>query len=61
MLDKITVLSRDVEKLREELGKELIKNKEISLNDKKLIELSTRLDKILVKYVKAAKETNVKK
>ena len=61
MLDEITVLSRNIEKLREELGEELIKNTDNRLNDKKLIELSMRLDEILVKYMKAVKEIDIKK
>ena len=61
MLNEITVLRCDIEKLREELGKELIKNEESRLNDKNLIELSKRLDEILVKYMKAAKEVDTKK
>ena len=61
MLDKTAVLSRDIEKLREELGKELIKSTDSRLNDKKLIELSKRLDEILVQYIKAANKIGTKK
>ena len=54
-------LNRDMEKLREEMEKELQNYSENRLDGKKLIELSIKLDEIIVEYTKANMSAKINK